>query len=462
MSKFLQSKVTSAAALEARASQAEAEARELEAEARIAEAEARKVEASSRISEAETRKFVAQTNIVLAEARAKLQASANGFSEDMANALISNMHHVYGLWCTVEGYNVVLRWYPSYPYYNVYLVRDGQLELVSKTMETSCSYRVAPIDRNTNLEFVVSSSHIPNIAVPLTLSDLMEMALQLNTRNICCVSDTISAHVSGLSTSFTTFCNGDGVKVAWGKDHSGSVSVDSGDTWHNTLSPKCTLEPSEWGSCITACRSDSSSDLLFPAAPMSRGNSTILAELNPGLLFYLGCKGGGAAEYVNPSSLGEVVASYGAQLDDDAQLAETDMDVSVLCSNADAELAVLGDHCWLKLELQGWTASLTHYSLKLGTDAKFMDQAPRHWKMQGSIDDVIWVDLDVRTKMEGTFDEPFKVVLFALNSTTEDSTRSFAYFRVLLQCGDDCADSPTPSGLCIANIELYGTLDPTL
>lgn len=482
--------------LKALAEAAEADAEALELESRIAIASARKIEAAAKIADAESRKFIAQANILLCEARAKQAVTSEGLSESMTDVLIANMHRVYGFTCTVDGYYVTLQWHTSYPYYNVYLLCDDELVLVRSTKTASCVYRVPPVERNTDLSFIVSASHVPDLPMPATISELNALALQLDTRYICCVSDIVTCHVLGPATTVTcrtAACEWDtlsaasgGKKNEWGQGvFSPSNSADSedtpdevGQTWHSTLSR-----------CVTAV--DASS--MWSAA-LSRGNSVSSPVMNCGILTYLGTRGS-SAPYVNPQCLGEVVATFGSQMGDGQLMDPESMDISSFVSNADVELVVCGEHPWMMLALQGWTASITHYSLKLGTAdmERICPGAPGHWKVQGSSDGSSWTDLDVREGMEDSFKEPYKVAVFALNvmqqrQQDEDAvtfsssaavdddislggfsipeggpvisnsadpivSASYSYFRIVL-LQNSC--------LCLANMELYGTLSPVL
>ncbi|MEH2445790.1 MAG: hypothetical protein V7K18_08400 [Nostoc sp.] len=123
--------------------------------------------------------------------------------------------------------------------------------------------------------------------------------------------------------------------------------------------------------------------------------------------------------------------------------------VHSLCDQADTEFYTNSNsNSWVKFQILSGKLKCNYYSIRnryrSDSDAQ---HSLRNWKLQGSNDDAIWVDLD--TRINNTFlDTSSKWLSLPVSPTTA----AYSYFRIL----QNGVNSNNYDYLCLGEVELYG------
>ena len=95
-----------------------------------------------------------------------------------------------------------------------------------------------------------------------------------------------------------------------------------------------------------------------------------------------------------------------------------------LCDgNAETKFYGASDNCWITMQASQ-AVSVQQYSLVTANDSRgYYNRSLRNWKLQGSNDNLNWVDIDIQNNYPMPFDDQVEVVIHV------DDTRKFTYFR---------------------------------
>jgi hypothetical protein len=161
---------------------------------------------------------------------------------------------------------------------------------------------------------------------------------------------------------------------------------------------------------------------------------------NNGLFYFLGTNRKTQA-WQNPQSNGSVIISLSGGVNGDPLSSLTDREPSSFYGDS-------SPGCWVKIDLGTTKLKCNYYSLR---NRKIPEYYLRSWKLQGSDNDLDWIDLDSQVS-NSTLNSPSQW----LSLPVTNNATAFSKFR-LLQCGT------TSSGyyfICLGEIELYGVYTP--
>lgn len=109
-----------------------------------------------------------------------------------------------------------------------------------------------------------------------------------------------------------------------------------------------------------------------------------------------------------------------------------------LCDgNAETKFYGASANCWITMQASQ-AVSVQQYSLVTANDSRqYYDRSLRSWKLQGSNDNVNWVDIDVQNDYPMPFDDQIEVVI------PVGDTRKFTYFKFSCTSGVTNSTSAT-------------------
>ena len=162
-----------------------------------------------------------------------------------------------------------------------------------------------------------------------------------------------------------------------------------------------------------------------------------------GLFYYLGTNKN-TVSWVNPQPSKIEVSASSVQFGN----------VATLSDRQDTEFYTTtgGQDGWVKVHILTGKLKCNHYSIRnryrYDNDA---GSALRNWKLQGSNNDIDWVDLDIQTNNTSLIASSQWLTLSSISS------ESYCYFR-LLETG---VNSSGNYAICLSEIEVYGEYIPT-